>query len=169
VEHFQNLEAKSIRDVPFGACIAFTAASATYIGIHLRPHHPGDDSTIAVLWECEQGRLAPKIVSLESLSGDEVVVFLGAMAILPTDPAHIRFRYRQRAEPHGALFLANGEPHVTVQGPDNSSVAVRLRDGVRAEVGISNLPWFSSWTVASPSIDGRWSTICRIEWRSESA
>lgn len=166
MEHFPNLEAKSIRDAPYGACIAFAMGGATCVGITLQPNHPGDDETIAVLWTTGRDELAPRIIALESISGDEIVIFLTAKAVLPLDPEHIRFRYREHAELYGALFLTNGEPHVMVRGQNNGSIAVRLRDGVRANVGISNLPWFSSWTIASPSLSG-WSTICRIEWKKE--
>jgi hypothetical protein len=167
MEHFPNLEAKSIRDVPYGTCIAFAMEECVCVGITLPPGPPMDDETIAVLWTSREEPCTPCIINVASMSGDEVVVFLAAKVLLPIDPTHIRFRYRERVEPHGALFLANGEPHVLVRGLVDGSVAIRLRDGVHAEIGVSNLPWFPSWAIATPDINGRWSTICGVEWKRD--
>jgi hypothetical protein len=167
MDHFPNLEGKSIRDVPYGSCIVFAMEDCVCVGITLQPHPPTHDETIAVLWTSRKEPSTPRIISVASTSGDEVVAFPAAKVLLPIDPTHIRFRYRERAEPHGALFLANGEPHVLVRGLIDGSVAVRLRDGIYADIGISNLPWFPSWAIAMPDTNGRWTTMCNVEWKRE--
>ena len=130
-------------------------------------HPPTHDETIAVLWTSRKEPSTPRIIGVASTSGDEVVAFPAAKVLLPIDPTQIRFRYRERAEPFGALFLVNGEPHVLVRGLIDGSVAIRLRDGVHAHVGISNLPWFPSWAIATPDTNGRWTTMCNVEWKRE--
>jgi hypothetical protein len=167
MEHFPNLEAKSIRDVPYGTFIVFAMEKCVCVGITLQPHPPTHDETIAVLWTSRKEPSTPHIIGVASTSGDEVVAFPAAKVLLPIDPTQIRFRYRERVEPFGALFLVNGEPHVLVRGLIDGSVAIRLRDGVHAHVRISNLPWFPSWAIAIPDINGRWSNICGVEWKSE--
>ena len=167
MEHFPSVAAKSIRDVPQATCIAFAMEEGICVGITLQPRPSTDDETIAVLWTSRKETCTPRVIDVASISGDEVVVFPSAKVLLPIDPTHMRFRYRERVEPFGALFLSNGEPYVLVRGLTGGSVAVRLRDGVHADIGISNLPWFPSWGIATPDINGSWSRICDVEWKSQ--
>jgi len=95
MEHFPCLEAKSVRDVPYGTCISFAMEECVCVGITMQPPHPPtDDETIAVLWTSRKEPSTPRIISVASTAGDEVVAFPAAKVLLPIDPKHIRFRYR---------------------------------------------------------------------------
>ena len=78
MDHFPNLEGKSIRDVPYGSCIVFAMEDCVCVGIILQPHPPTHDETIAVLWTSRKEPSTPRIISVASTSGDEVVAFPAA-------------------------------------------------------------------------------------------
>jgi hypothetical protein len=163
MESFQNFEIKSIRDVPQGACVAFGKDGGVCIGIVSQPNQSGEAATIAVVWTSlsDHPRL-PGIVDRDFFPVDQGLAFPTAKAVLPHDLAQVHLGHSEAA-PLGALCVADGEPYVVARSDAERLVMIKLRDGARRNGWPRNAPWFSSWAIASPDIDGRWRTICSIE------
>jgi hypothetical protein len=168
MEAFQNFEIKSIQDAPQGACVAFSKDGGVCVGIVSQPIQSEEAATVAVVWTSLSAHpRLPGIVDRDFFPVDQGLAFPTAKAVLPHDLAHVHLGYSEAA-PLGALCVADGEPYVVARSDAECLVMIKLRDGARRRNDWpKNAPWFSSWSIASPDIDGRWRTICTIECKGK--
>jgi hypothetical protein len=164
MEDFRHFEPQQIRELSPGVCVAFSVDGGACIGVISPPMRSAGPIVIAPFWSSLA--TLPSARDIESLTHGEALVFSDAKAVPSQNSTHLHFGLPGKGEPlFGALILARGDLYAVARHGGEGFFFVKLKDGSRI-AKLDNTIWFSSWTIVSPDVEGRWRPICSMECKA---
>jgi hypothetical protein len=125
------------------------------------PRKEGEEACVAALWSEPPDPKVPRILRGFGDSVDFIEI-QNAKIILIHDPAKIGLSAAGDTPALGAMFPVDGHLYVVVRDGQGYS-EIRVADGAHNAAKHHDRAWFSSWSIATPEVDGLWRTICKVQ------